>query len=531
MHVFALVSDPFGAGVGISRADPLRHPRHLVGYGTMQPVAEAFRIARQMLPGLTTVGTPWNPAESNSEANVKLGREVAREMGIELVEANVESTAAATEAVSSLISRGIQALWVGGDVTVLTAVDSVVAVARSAGIPVFTNIPGNAERGTLFDVGANYHEVGRLAGVLAGEILNGKDPSAIRVENVVPEKLLINEAALEGLQEPWSLPADLPRGAQLVGAPAPAQPGSNGAPLAKTWSVDILEYVNVLDVEEGEKGIRAGLREAGLVEGRDYTIRVRNAQGDMPTLSTLVDAALSDGTDMIMTLSTPTLQAAMQKARDVPIIFTFVADAIAAGAGRSNEDHRPNVTGVPTTAAYDEMLAVIRESLPTARRLGTLYVPAEVNSVVNKDHIVRAAPRYGFEVVSVAANTSSEVADATLSLLSNQIDAICQAGSNLTTSAFASIAQPARRAKVPVFGFLTGDLENGAAVVAARDYFDGGRQAGQMAARVMRGESPAAIPFQPLETTRILVDLGAARASGLSIPESVLRRAARIEGD
>ncbi len=303
------------------------------------------------------------------------------------------------------------------------------------------------------------------------------------------------------------------------------------ASVGKTWKVDILEYVNVLDVEEGEKGIRAGLREAGLVEARDYELLVRNAQGDMPTLTTLVDAALSEGADMLITLSTPTLQAALQRARDVPIVFTFVADAIAAGAGRTNEDHLPHVTGVPTTAAYRELLAAVRECLPAARRVGTVFVPAEVNSVYNKDQIAHEAQQLGIELVAVAANTSAEVPDAALSLLTRNVDAVCQAGGNVTGAAFASIAQPAQRAHVPVFGFLSSDLDNGAAVVAARDYFDGGRDAGMMAARIMRGERPAAIPFQPLQTTRILINLNAARATGLTIPQSLRARAAKVVGE
>jgi putative ABC transport system substrate-binding protein len=160
-----------------------------------------------------------------------------------------------------------------------------------------------------------------------------------------------------------------------------------------------------------------------------------------------------------------------------------------------------------------------------------LFVPAEVNSLFNKENLERVAAARGFELVAVAANTSAEVSDATLALLAQDIDAICQVGGNLTTSGFASIAQPARRARVPVFGFLTGDAHGGAAVVAARDYYEGGRDAGLMAARVMRGENPASIPFQPLRATRILVNPAAARAVGLTIPPVVLEKAAEIVGE
>jgi ABC-type uncharacterized transport system substrate-binding protein len=527
-HVFGLVSDPAGAGVGISRDDPLEHPGHLAGYGTMQPVAQAFQLARRLLPGLRRVGVVWNPAESNSEAQLTLARAGCAQLSIELLEANADNTAAVMEAASSLVARDVQAIWAPGDVTVLAAIDSLVGAARTGRVPVFTSIPGNAPFGTLFDLGADYHEVGRLAGVLAAQVLQGTDPATVPVQNVMPETLLVNRAALAGLKDPWQLPDDVLRTAQLVGAPTPAK---GPAALARTWNVNILEYVNVLDVEEGEQGIRAGLTEAGLVEGRDYRLTVRNAQGDMPTLSALVDAAVGDAADMLITLSTPTLQAALQRGRGLPIVFTFVADAIAAGAGRSNEDHLANVTGVPTTAAYEELLALVRECLPSARRLGTLYVPSEVNSVYNKDQVAAVAPRHGFELVVVAANTSAEVADATLSLLSRNVDAICQVGGNLTTAAFASIAQPAQRARVPVFGFLTSDARNGAAVVAARDYFDGGREAGLMAARIMRGENPAAMPFQPLRTTRIVINRAAARAARLALPETLLQRATDVIGD
>jgi ABC-type uncharacterized transport system substrate-binding protein len=121
IHVFALVSDPAGAGVGISRQNPLQHPRHLVGYGTMQPVAETFRLAKKIFPGLRIAGEVWNPAEANSEAQTKIARETCRRLGIQLLEANVENTSGVLEATRSLIARGVQALWVGGDVTVMSA--------------------------------------------------------------------------------------------------------------------------------------------------------------------------------------------------------------------------------------------------------------------------------------------------------------------------------------------------------------------------------------------------------------------------
>ena len=66
----------------------------------------------------------------------------------------------------------------------------------------------------------------------------------------------------------------------------------------------------------------------------------------MATINTLVDAALAEKSDLLLTFSTPVLQVALQRARGIPIVFNYLASPQAAGAGRSDTDHLPNVTGV-----------------------------------------------------------------------------------------------------------------------------------------------------------------------------------------
>ena len=299
----------------------------------------------------------------------------------------------------------------------------------------------------------------------------------------------------------------------------------------KKWVVNLLEYVNVEDSEESERGIVDGLRNSGLVEGQDYEITVRNAQGDMPTLNGLVDAALTARADLLMTLSTPTLQATIRKAPpQLPIVFTYLADPVSAGAGRSFTEHRPNVTGVATGGADEEVLAILRECLPHARRIGTIVVPSEVNTVYHRDELAMKARKLGIEVVSVPANTSSELPDAALALCSMKIDAVCQVAGNLSATGFTSIARAAREARLPAFAFMSSAVEQGAVAVVARDYYDGGIETAQLALRVIRGESPASIPIQPLLKNKIIVNLTAARAVGLAIPASVLKKADKVIG-
>ena len=300
-----------------------------------------------------------------------------------------------------------------------------------------------------------------------------------------------------------------------------------GGAAAHRKRVNMLAFISAVDSDECQHGMRDGLA-AELQEGIDYELIVRNAQGDMPTLSSLVDAALGDGSDLILTLSTPTLQAAVQRVKSTPIVFSFSSNPLGAGAGTTYEQHLPNVTGIPTTGAYEEVLDLIRELVPGARRLGTLVVPSEVNSVYNVEQVRRIAAQHGFELVSVAVNSSSEISDAALALLAQPIDAVCQVPSNVTITGFASLALPAQRAHIPVFGFLTADAENGAVAVVARDYYESCKEAGALAARVLRGADPATIPFYEVESAKLMVNPKAARAAGIALPPELVTRAARV---
>ena len=101
---------------------------------------------------------------------------------------------------SHSIARGAEALWIGGDVTVSVAVGSVVSIGRKARVPVFTITPGKPERGTLFDYGADFYQVGKQTGELGVRILRGEDPTKIPITNMVPIYFVINKLALKGLK-------------------------------------------------------------------------------------------------------------------------------------------------------------------------------------------------------------------------------------------------------------------------------------------------------------------------------------------
>lgn len=208
-HVFGLVADPFITGVGLKRGEPHVHPSHLVGLGIFPPVADSFALARRLYPGLKAIGTVWNPGEANSRAITEKAREVAKEMGLELIEASVENATGIPEACRAVIARGAQAIWIGGDITVSGAASVVLEAARQARIPVFSILPGQPDRGTLFEIGVDYRAVGKETGYQAAEVLRGVDLTQMPIRDVLdltPKQVTVNLNVLKGLKDPWSVP-------------------------------------------------------------------------------------------------------------------------------------------------------------------------------------------------------------------------------------------------------------------------------------------------------------------------------------
>jgi ABC-type uncharacterized transport system substrate-binding protein len=248
----------------------------------------------------------------------------------------------------------------------------------------------------------------------------------------------------------------------------------------------------------------------------------------MATLGTLFDSAKTAGTDIYAVYGTPTLQSAIRKVQDTPVVFTVVADPFVAGAGRTDTEHLPNVTGVYTQGPYREMAELLREHFPNIKRVGTLFCPAEANSVANKDVFVREATRCGLTVETMAANGPSELPDAAMALCGRQIDAVVQVIDNLSAAGFPTIARAGAQARLPVFACQGGAVKEGAMLALARDYYDAGRETALKAAQVMRGESPARIPFSPPTKLEMLVNLKNAGESRLVIPEVLLRQAQQV---
>lgn len=531
-QVFGAVTSPVGAGVGIRALDSLDKPPQLTGIGTPQPVEDSFRLARRLNPALKTVGVVWNPAEVNSEICTRRARSISAELGITLLEAPVEQTKDVREAAESLVARGAEAFWTGGDATVNNAVDSLMGVARAARLPVFSNMAGHVRNGGLFDLGANYYEVGEEIGRIAGDILAGADPARMPVRDYLPRRLLLNEQVRTGLRDAWQFPADVRAEASetlpAVGTPPADQPtagsGSGGIPgpqLGRNYRVGVAYFAPEPGIDAVLDGLKSELARFGYREGLNLQFRMMHAQAEIAQIPTIGQVLDSSDADAILTLTTPVLQGAGLGAKRKPVVFTYVSDPLAAGAGKSFTDHQPNVTGIGSMPPVGDLLELTRQVLPNVRILGTLYNPSEANSVkvaaVLREHVERA----GLTLVEIPINNTAEVVQATQALVARRVGAILAVGDNTFYQAFDAIAKTARDAGLPLMIDQSDFLDHDALMMVGADYRESGRAAAEPLARVLNGARPADIPFRNVSQRTVMLNEASARRLGIVFPDRV----------
>jgi putative ABC transport system substrate-binding protein len=300
------------------------------------------------------------------------------------------------------------------------------------------------------------------------------------------------------------------------------------SPPQSLYTIGIFQVTEAPTLGETRKGLIQALEARGLRDGVNVRFKIRNAMGDISEVQRIAQSFVRDRVDLIVALSTPCLQAALIADRKIPIVFASVANPYLLNAGRSARDHLPYVTGVASTAPVKETLAFVRQVLPAARRIGTLWTPSEINSEYYLDLARQAAPALGMEIVAVPTADSAEVLFSAQLLVNKKIDAICQISDNTVNAAFETIGRVADEDAIPLFGGFYRSTRLGACAALGWDFFEMGRKAGALAARVKDGENPGRIPFESMTDIKISLNLAAARRQGVVFSPAVLERADEI---
>jgi len=296
----------------------------------------------------------------------------------------------------------------------------------------------------------------------------------------------------------------------------------------KTYTIGLFQINEALTLQEVRRGFLQALEDNGLRDRVNIRVKLRNASGDIAQAHRIARDFVREDVDLIVALSTPCLQAALMAGGGKAVLFSSVANPYLVGAGRSPEDHLPNVTGVVSTAPIRETLAFIREVMPLARRLGTLYTPAELNSEYYLELLRRQAVDFGFEVSVMSVGSPTEIPVAAQSLLNRKIDALAQISDNTINASFEVLGRIAAENAVPLFGGFIRSTRLGACAALGWDFFKMGYKTGEMAVRLRKGESPGHIPFQSMDEIKLSLNEGVAAEQGLRFSMDVVRRADEV---
>lgn len=170
----------------------------------------------------------------------------------------------------------------------------------------------------------------------------------------------------------------------------------------------------------------------------------------------------------MLAVATPSAQASGQAIADKPVLFTAVTDAVAAELVDSNDAPGGNITGTSDMAPIDEQLALLKEFVPDAEKVGIVYASGEVNSQVQVDAVAEAAPGLGLEIVTKPVTAANDVPAAAEAL--DDVDAIYVPTGNMVVNGIASLIQVAEAEQIPVIGAESGTVEGGAVATLGIDY-------------------------------------------------------------
>ncbi len=296
---------------------------------------------------------------------------------------------------------------------------------------------------------------------------------------------------------------------------------------AKDVSVAVTAIVEHPALDAARDGVKDALAAAGYKEGENLKFTYQSAQGNPATAAQIARQFIGEAPDVIVPISTPSAQAVVSGTRDIPVVFTAVSDPVGAQLVKSMEKPGGNVTGLSDLSPVADHVKLIKEVAPNVKTIGFLYNSGEANSISLLEGLKAAAKEGGLEVVESAATKSAEVQGAARALI-GKADLIYIPTDNTIISALEGAVSVAEEAKIPLMTADTDSVSRGAFIALGFNYYDVGKQTGEVVVRILKGEKPGDIPVNVAAGTDLVVNLVAAKKMGIEIPQAVVDRASKV---
>ena len=320
-------------------------------------------------------------------------------------------------------------------------------------------------------------------------------------------------------------------GLMLAGAASASAQQATAPEPGRTYRVGFSQIVDHPALNETRRGFVDGLKQAGFVEGKNLEFQVLIAQGDVGNARNIAEKFLADKVDLMAPCTTPNVQATIRVAQgsSIPVAFGCVTNPIEAGILKSlDQPTGTNVTGIYGIPPVEQMFEILLQIAPKAKTIGTLYNPAESNSVVINRLAKAEATKRGLGWIEVQIASSAEVKAAIESLV-GRVDTLLMPQDNTVASAFDAVVKTARDNKLPLFSLDTSTVERGAiASYAQNQYQTGIDWATDVAVPILLGRNPGTIVPVRYRAWDLYVNTAAATAMNVTVPPALVQKAKKV---
>ena len=278
------------------------------------------------------------------------------------------------------------------------------------------------------------------------------------------------------------------------------------------------------------EAFRQGLRERGYVEGQNVAIESRWAEGKYDRYPTLAADLVRLKVDVIVTVGGAATRAVQQATRTIPIVMSVVIDPVGSGFVPSLAHPGGNVTGLSMMAAdlVGKQLAVLQEVTPKVVRVALLWNPANPGSLPQLRAAEAVARALRVRLQTLEARVPREIDSAFAAMTREQAGALVVLVDAIFTNQVGQIAELAAKSRLPSIYGQREYTEAGGLMVYSSDPLDLETRAATFVDKILKGAKPADLPIEQPTKFELVINLKTAKALGLTLPSSVLRRADQV---
>lgn len=231
--------------------------------------------------------------------------------------------------------------------------------------------------------------------------------------------------------------------------------------------------------------------------------------------------------NLVLAVGTTAALAAKKELMDIPIVFCMVLNPVSSGLVKHMKSPGSSITGASLDIPLETQYKYIKMLIPDAKSIGVIYNPEETGILVQE--AVRVAKAGNISLIAKAISSEREVPDALKSML-NKVDILWSVadGTVFGPQSTQYILLTTLRARVPFMGLSPAFVKAGALMALSCDYADIGKQAAEIAMRILDGQNPGDIPIAVPRKISLYINLRTAEHIGLNVPKSAIKLADEV---